>query len=228
MSDANRATAIRWFEEWWNKRSDDIIVEVTTEDCRAMNEGVDGELDRDGMRAHRGAWLSAVPDVRMELLDVTSNESTVVVHWRALGTHSGPGIGIPPSGGRVDVTGFTSLTFVGGRIARGVDRWNRGELIASLMQVRIEELLQNSSLTAREAQVALMMADRLTHTEIAEDLAISTNTARRHCESVLRKLGVSRRQDVAAALGAIPTSVLVRHGSDLEADPASMPRDRAM
>ncbi|MBY0491019.1 MAG: ester cyclase [Gemmatimonadaceae bacterium] len=215
MTDPNRATAIRWFEEWWNKRSDTIIDEVTTPDCRAMNEGVDGELDRNGMREHRRAWLSAVPDVRMELLSVTSNEETVIVHWRALGTHTGPGIGIPPSGRAVNVTGFTALTFEQGRIARGVDSWNRGELIASLMQVRLDELCANTALTPREAQVALMMADRLSHTEIAEDLGISANTARRHCESVLRKLGVSRKQDVAAALGAIPASVLVRHGSDL-------------
>jgi DNA-binding CsgD family transcriptional regulator len=61
------------------------------------------------------------------------------------------------------------------------------------------------------------MAERLTHTEIAAELRIKPNTARRHCEKVLMKLGVSRRQDVSRALGGIPGSVLIRHGSDLDA-----------
>ena len=180
MTDTPRAVAIRWFEEWWNNRSETIIEEITTPDCVAVNEGVDGELDRQGMREHRRAWLSAVPDVRMELLSVTSDDATVVVHWRARGTHTGHGIGIPPSGRAVDVSGFTSLSFDGGLIARGVDRWNRGELIASLMQVRLDELVSRTSLTAREAQVALMMG-----TGVICRRAAAATDSRRHVPHTL-------------------------------------------
>ena len=135
--------------------------------------------------------------------------------WRVTGTHTGPGLGIPPSGKRVDVNGFSLFEYRDGLIVRGVDRWNRGEMIAILMQVRMSELRSAKGLTDREAQVALMMADRMTHPEIAEALHISPNTARRHCERVLAKLGISRRQDVAKALGKIPGTVLARQGEDL-------------
>lgn len=215
MSADLKAVALRWFDEWWNRRRDDVIEEVTTRDCLAIVEGLDGGLTRDGLRQHRQAWLSAVPDVRVEVLRTVADGTTVVVHWRVRGTHLGPGLGIPPSGKPVDFSGFTEFTFENGLIARGVDRWNRGEFIASLMQVRMEELRQQARLTAREAQVALLMAERLTHVEIAAELTIQPNTARRHCEKVLLKLGVSKRQDVASALGKIPGSVLSRHGSDL-------------
>ena len=141
---------------------------------------------------------------------------TVIVHWRAIGTHLGPGLGIPPSGKPVDFSGLTVLEFQNGLIARGLDRWNRGEMIASLMQIRMSELRKHAGLTPREAQVALLMAERYTHMEIATQLKVRPNTARRHCEKVLLKLGVSRRQDVARALGKIPGSVLDRHGSDLQ------------
>lgn len=74
--------------------------------------------------------------------------------------------------------------------------------------------------TSREAQVALLMAERLTHTEIASNLRIKPNTARRYCERVLARLGVHHRQEVASALGKIPGSVLNRHGDDIpEATP---------
>ena len=217
MSTDLKAVALRWFEEWWNQRRDDVIEEITTPDCVAHVEGLDGGLDREGLREYRRAWLSAVPDLRVEIPHATAEGDMVIVQWRARGTHLGPGLGIPPSGKPVDISGFTSVWFADGLMARGVDRWNRGEFIASLMQVRMEELRSHVGLTPREAQVALLMAERLTHAEIAADLRIKPNTARRHCEKVLMKLGVGRRQDVARALGRIPGSVLIRHGSDLEA-----------
>jgi DNA-binding CsgD family transcriptional regulator/predicted ester cyclase len=188
---------------------------VTTPDCTAELEGVDGVLTRDALREHRRVWLSAVPDTRVEVLSALAEGGSVIVHWRFRGTHLGPGLGIPPSGKAVDFSGFTALEFEDGLIARGVDRWNRGEFIASLMQVRMDELRQRAGLTPRESQVALLMAERLTHSEIATELKIRPNTARRHCERVLKKLGVRRRQDVASALGRIPGSALERHGADL-------------
>ena len=218
MSADLKAVAIRWFEEWWNQRSDTVMEEITTPDCLSMVEGLDGGLDRAGLLEYRRAWISAVPDLHVELPSIVTEGDKVIVQWRARGTHLGPGLGIPPSGRPVDISGLTAVTFQNGLMHRGVDSWNRGEFIASLMQVRMDELRKHAGLTAREAQVALLMGERLTHTEIATELKIKPNTARRHCEKVLLKLGVSRRQDVSRALGQIPgSSVLARHGSDLEA-----------
>lgn len=107
--------------------------------------------------------------------------------------------------------------FTDGQITGGFDRWNRGEMIASLMKVRMDELRNYAGLTKREAQVALLMAERFSHSEIATQLNIKPNTSRRHCEKVHAKLGVSRRQDVAEALGRVPGSVLNRHGDDIKA-----------
>jgi steroid delta-isomerase-like uncharacterized protein len=194
-----KAVVLRWFEEWWNQRRDEVLEQLTTPDCVAQVEGIDGGLNREGLREHRRAWLSAVPDLRVELPYVTMEGDIVVVQWRMRGTHLGHGLGIPPSGKPVDVSGFTSVWFRNGLIARGVDHWNRGEFIASLMQVRMNELRRHTRLTAREAQVALLMAERLTHLEIATQLGIKPNTARRHCERVLQKLGGCCRARAAEA-----------------------------
>jgi DNA-binding CsgD family transcriptional regulator len=55
-------------------------------------------------------------------------------------------------------------------------------------------------LTAREAEVARLLARRLSAAELADALGISVHTARRHTESVMRKLGVHSRQELAAAV----------------------------
>lgn len=55
-------------------------------------------------------------------------------------------------------------------------------------------------LTLQEARVAVLLARRRTNREIARELGISPHTARHHTESVLRKLNVHTRREVAARL----------------------------
>ncbi|MEX2465744.1 MAG: helix-turn-helix transcriptional regulator, partial [Gemmatimonadota bacterium] len=51
-------------------------------------------------------------------------------------------------------------------------------------------------LTPRQAEVARLLARRLSNTEIAERLRVSPNTARNHTEAVMGKLDVRDRRDV--------------------------------
>jgi DNA-binding CsgD family transcriptional regulator/tetratricopeptide (TPR) repeat protein len=53
-------------------------------------------------------------------------------------------------------------------------------------------------LTAREFEVARLIADGLTNGEIADQLTIAPKTASAHVEHILAKLGVTRRAEIAA------------------------------
>jgi len=57
-----------------------------------------------------------------------------------------------------------------------------------------------TALTPREEQVARHYADGMTYKEIAEQLSVSPSTARRHLESIYKKLGVSNKIGLAQAL----------------------------
>jgi DNA-binding CsgD family transcriptional regulator len=63
-----------------------------------------------------------------------------------------------------------------------------------------EVLQERFGLTRREALVALLLVQRRRNSEIAEVLSISPNTARRHTDSVLLKLGVHSRDAVPDAI----------------------------
>jgi DNA-binding CsgD family transcriptional regulator len=56
------------------------------------------------------------------------------------------------------------------------------------------------SLTDREAQVAMLLAQRRTNKEIALELGITRFTAERHTEKILSKLGVTSRRHVQTAI----------------------------
>jgi DNA-binding CsgD family transcriptional regulator len=62
------------------------------------------------------------------------------------------------------------------------------------------ELAARFSLTQRETETALLLRSGLSSRQIAADLGISVNTARRHVESVLLKLDVHTRTAAAARL----------------------------
>jgi DNA-binding CsgD family transcriptional regulator len=53
-------------------------------------------------------------------------------------------------------------------------------------------------LSARELEVARLVATGATNREIAEALAIAPKTASAHIEHILRKLGAARRTQIAA------------------------------
>jgi len=56
-------------------------------------------------------------------------------------------------------------------------------------------------LSDREKEVLMLVAQGLTNKEIADRLVISEYTARNHVSSILGKLGLSRRSEVAARYG---------------------------
>ncbi|MFN0098688.1 MAG: ester cyclase [Gemmatimonadaceae bacterium] len=215
MSVQTKRLVTQWFEQVWVQRDVGAIDRLMVEGATVQLEGIDGPVTRSELKEYCRAFQSAVPDLVVEIdLFVCEGEKCVAL-WRLSGTHSGYGIGIPPTGRRVDIRGVSIFIVAGGRVVSGFDRWNRGELLAKLLEARPAEASGGGSLTAREREVAILMSDRLTHTEISRRLGIAPNTARRHCERVMVKLGVTRRSDVARSIGRVSATVLNRHGADL-------------
>jgi DNA-binding CsgD family transcriptional regulator len=89
-------------------------------------------------------------------------------------------------------------------------RW-AGWRVAQLAQVRArlgmapadagDAVTGPAALTPREREVAVLISDGLTNTELARRLYISPKTAAVHVSNILRKLGVASRTEVAELLG---------------------------
>lgn len=215
MQDA-RHLARRWFEEVWNRQREATLDELCSDDFQATVTGLAQPAGKEDFRRHFRSLTRALPDLQVEALEVHGENGTAVVRFRMTGTHTGPGLGVPPSGRSVRFEGISWMVWRDGKLVRGEDRWNRGEVLAQLTRVGVPDLRRRHDLTRREAQVALLMAERLRYKEIARELGIRPNTVRRHSTMVLRKLGVHRREDVASQIGTgRPSAWLAPHDSGL-------------
>lgn len=121
----------RWFEEVWNQRREASIEELMAPDAYGHVEG--GEYQGpSGFREMQSMFLSALPDVRIEIEDILSDGDRAAVRWRARGTHSGEGFGFEASKREIDVRGTTWMIVKDGKIVEGWDTWNLAGMLASL------------------------------------------------------------------------------------------------
>lgn len=195
-----------WLRGLWNDRRESVIDELFDRDSSFEMAGPTERLDRNGFRGHWRALLMGFPNLRFEVLSMLGDEGTGSVHWRARGSHDASWRGIPGTHQAVEFTGVSILHFHGSHAIQVHDLWDRVALTNKLHQAHLVDLAQTYSLTQRQYEVARLMADRLTHVEIAYCLGISPNTARRHGEAVMLKLGVHRRTEVLKVLRSGRTS----------------------
>lgn len=78
--------------------------------------------------------------------------------------------------------------------------------IALPTRSELAEALRARGLTRREAEVAHLLAQRLTNNELGAALGVSPHTAKRHTERVLAKLALHSRRELAAALSGAAAS----------------------
>lgn len=91
-----------------------------------------GDLDQAGFVAQHHAFVSALPDARMRLVDVFADGDRTVARWRAEGTHRGALMGVPPTGKAVVVTGIIVSRFANGR---AVEEWEEINLLRLMQQL---------------------------------------------------------------------------------------------
>ena len=159
-----------------------------------------------------------------QLAEAEGQLQTALTHYQAArrpgdsATGRG-GIGLPPAASGTAAVGAarcllglgrTDEAMAQARIASDLlDRWG-GWRVDELTALRTrlaryeaaEEIVDQGAgtLTARERDVAVLVAEGLTNAELAQRLFISPRTAAVHVSNILRKLGVTSRTDVGPAL----------------------------
>ena len=127
----NANAARRWYKEVWVPGGERIVDELMSEKITGLMEGADIH-NRDEFHAERRRLLAAFPDFEIVADDVIAEGEKVVVRWHVNATHKGHDLGFPASNRHVSFRGMTWLEFDGGKIVRGWDSWNLGQVLQTL------------------------------------------------------------------------------------------------
>ncbi len=84
-------------------------------------------------RAASKGWREAVPDLRMDVLQMVAECDRVVVHWSGSGTNSGTGNGLPATGRTISgLWGMTIFRIVDGRIREEWTSFDQYEMLKQM------------------------------------------------------------------------------------------------
>jgi steroid delta-isomerase-like uncharacterized protein len=124
----------RWFDEVWNQGREETIDELFGEDSVALGLGA-GEAPVYGPAGFKVFWRNiraALPDVHISVEDTVAEGDKVAVRVILEGTHRGAGLGVEPTGRRVQIAGIVLVQFANGRIVRGWNSWDQLGLLQQL------------------------------------------------------------------------------------------------
>src|ERR1051326_8405040 len=134
------AVARRWFEEVWNERRDAAVDELMAPDSLGYVEGQEPLRGPAEFKRMKAMFLSALPDVRIEIEDVIPAGDRAAVRWRAVGTHSGVGFGFCATPSPINLRGTRRRS---GRASRGGRRFG--------MRMRMRVPRNGSSISPRSS-----------------------------------------------------------------------------
>lgn len=121
-----------WFGPMWNNRDVKLMHELMAPDAIGHLEGGLDTVGPAGFEKFQADFLSAVPDLKVQAVNFLADADDVCIHWKAGGTHSGPGMGMTPTGEQVSFQGVTWLRVKNGQIVEGWDFWNLDSLMKKM------------------------------------------------------------------------------------------------
>jgi steroid delta-isomerase-like uncharacterized protein len=118
---AAQESAAREFYEAFNRRQFDRAADLVADGCEWVNVPFGKSYrGRAGAREFIAGWAAAVPDCRVEVMNLVAGGDHIVVELFFRGTHTGPldapGGAIRPTGNKIEMPVCDCIHFQGGKI----------------------------------------------------------------------------------------------------------------
>jgi steroid delta-isomerase-like uncharacterized protein len=130
-----RSLSRRWFEEVWNQGREATIDELLLPQTVIHGAGEGGRdlQGPDGFREFYRPFRSAFPDIRVVVEDMLADGDQTAVRLSFTGTHTGPGLRVPPTGRAFR---STALVVIRWRDGRAVEGWNEFDAAGMMAQLQ--------------------------------------------------------------------------------------------
>jgi steroid delta-isomerase-like uncharacterized protein len=128
MEHPDAATLMRrWFDEIWNEGKIESVDELLAEDAIMWGLGRPDQSSRGGaeFKEFYRRQRSATPDVKIRLDQLVQQGDTAFARWTATMTHTGEGLGIPPTNKTIKLSGMSACRALDGKIVEGWNIWDQ-------------------------------------------------------------------------------------------------------
>ena len=139
MAGENTRWVHAWFDRVWNDRAPnalDSVHEMMSAD--AVMHGL-GEAGRDTngtapFLVFAERFRGAFSDLHITIDATVEHDDMIAARWTARMTHDGNGLGIPPTGKPVEVTGMSMARLRNGQMVEG---WNSWDTMSLMQQISV-------------------------------------------------------------------------------------------
>jgi len=140
--EANKKVVQRFVEECWNQGNLNKVSELLTDQAR-FHDAVFPNLNPglQNIKNHIEGCRQAFPDLKFTIVDAIAERDEVVNHWKAVGTHKGQFLGMPPTNRRVTLDGTSIYRIEGTKITEAHATWN---LASMMQQIGVMEIPQEA------------------------------------------------------------------------------------
>src|ERR1700682_4945149 len=136
MSEANKQLAKRWFEEVWNKGRREAIREILAPDAEIQESG-EAIKGPEGFYPFFDRMQAAFSDIRVTFHNAIAEGDKVCLRWSCSMTHTGNGLGVPPTRKTLRTTGITVVRVANGKLVAG---WQNWDMLGLMQQIKEEPM----------------------------------------------------------------------------------------
>jgi steroid delta-isomerase-like uncharacterized protein len=129
----------RWFEEVWNQGRIEAVDEMLTPGCRVHRSDERGRAKNgpEEFKAFVQQMRTAFSDISATVDATIQQGNQVAARFTFQATHSGDGLGFPPTNKRVKITGMCWGLLENGRAVEAWNNWDQLELLKQLDVVNL-------------------------------------------------------------------------------------------
>jgi predicted ester cyclase len=126
-----------WFEEVWNGRDSERIAAYLAPHgvIYAVDEAGADARGPEQFRQFHQRFLDAFSGIRFTMDEVIEAGPMAASRWSVRLTHSGGGLGVPPTGAEVTLTGMAMIRVEDGMVVEGWNEWDRLKLATACRMV---------------------------------------------------------------------------------------------
>jgi predicted ester cyclase len=132
MTEQEKDFGRRWFEEVWNKGRREAIAEMVRPDA-LFHEGNADILGPTGFYPFFDRIHGTLSAIRAEVKDSFAYDDKLCVRWSLTGTHTGDGLGLPPTGVTINVTGISIVRIADGKL---IESWQNWDMLGMMTQIQ--------------------------------------------------------------------------------------------